>query len=57
MEGIEAIRKLQQHQWIVNPFDDDGASEPLDEKKSSEIDSKGIWKWITEVDEHCGSPG
>lgn len=47
--SIETTRKLQQHQWIVDPFDDGGNSDPVDAETQSQLDRKRILKWIKSV--------
>ena len=48
--NVEVIRKLQQHPWIVDPFDDGGQSDPLNEKRHSKLDRKSILEWTAKVE-------
>lgn len=49
-EDSEVVRRLQQHPWIVDPFNDAGHSDPLDEEKHSILDRQSVLEWITGVE-------
>jgi hypothetical protein len=48
---VEAIRQLQRHPWIIDPFDDGGESEPLDETTPPNLDRDSILQWSAQVEE------
>jgi hypothetical protein len=48
-QGIETIRRLQRHPWIVDPFDDGGKHDPLEERKYCEVPRERILEWNSEV--------
>ena len=44
------IRELHKHPWIVDPFEDGGKNDPLEEGNRSMIDEESVLKWIAEVE-------
>lgn len=50
--NVEAIRKLQQHPWIVDPFDDGGESDPVHEGKQSKLDRRSVLEWINTSEQY-----
>lgn len=49
-QDIEAIRKLQRHPWIIDPWDDGGNHSPSSEKKPSMLDQESILEWRAKVE-------
>ncbi|KAL2004452.1 hypothetical protein VTN00DRAFT_5201 [Thermoascus crustaceus] len=49
---VEAIRQLQRHPWIVDPFDDGGQFDLLDEDKRPELRRENILEWSAEVEKY-----
>lgn len=48
--NVEAVRKLQQHPWIVDPFEDGGEVELIDEEKQSRLDMESVLEWAKSVE-------
>ncbi|OOF98138.1 hypothetical protein ASPCADRAFT_205406 [Aspergillus carbonarius ITEM 5010] len=52
-KSIEAVRRMQMHPWIMNPFDDNGQHDPVeDEDKDHQVHMESILDWYAEV-ERC----
>ncbi|PYI06444.1 hypothetical protein BO78DRAFT_315352 [Aspergillus sclerotiicarbonarius CBS 121057] len=52
-KSIEAVRRMQVHPWIVNPFEDNGQHDPVEqEDKDPQDHTESILNWYTEV-ERC----
>lgn len=48
---IESIRRLQQHPWIADPWDDGGRYSPvLQQNRQSKLDTEMIWQWVNKID-------
>ncbi|PWY87336.1 hypothetical protein BO94DRAFT_465922 [Aspergillus sclerotioniger CBS 115572] len=55
-KSIEAVRQMQVHLWIVNPFDDNGQHDPVEEEdKDHQVHTESILDWYAEV-ERCQEP-
>ncbi|EAS28594.1 uncharacterized protein CIMG_09798 [Coccidioides immitis RS] len=46
----EQIRQLQQHPWIVDPFDDGGRFSKVAEAKPPEVCRESILEWVAKVE-------
>ncbi|RAK97632.1 uncharacterized protein BO80DRAFT_448239 [Aspergillus ibericus CBS 121593] len=52
-KSIEAIRRMQVHPWIANPFEDNGQDDPVeDEDNGQQVPTESILDWYAEV-ERC----
>ncbi|GFN21155.1 uncharacterized protein AtWU_10964 [Aspergillus tubingensis] len=49
---IETIRRIQQHQWIIDPFSASELDDLVEEPKDRELSFESILRWIDEAENH-----
>ncbi|GLA72944.1 hypothetical protein AtubIFM55763_003838 [Aspergillus tubingensis] len=49
---IDIIRRLQQHQWIIDPFSASELDDLVEEPKDRELSFESILRWIDEAENH-----
>ncbi|RAH62666.1 hypothetical protein BO85DRAFT_386175 [Aspergillus piperis CBS 112811] len=49
---IETIRRLQQHQWIIDPFAGSELDDLVEEPKDRELSFESILRWMDEAENH-----
>jgi hypothetical protein len=45
-QDVGKIRRLHSHPWIVDPFNDDGSNELIDEDTGLKDDPVKVLKWL-----------
>jgi hypothetical protein len=53
----EAIRKLQQHPWIADPYAEDDRNVSAGDAKGSKLGEREILDWVAESLKHQATPG
>ncbi|GAQ43821.1 similar to Pc13g13620 [Aspergillus niger] len=49
---IETIRRIQQHQWMIDPFSASELDDLVEEPKDHELSFESILRWIDEAENH-----